>query len=242
MTSSVGLYDYIGERKDSLVQTMLRAYSFYFQPYVNIFDDFYAFLQQAVLFSVDTCRLREEFYRVFFNTFHAAYVASPFSGVEGSLPDTEEFRQCFYDYFFELNKEDISIYFRAFTRSFNRTMYYLRAISTAESVLKSVMNQTLTKQCKDSIMKMTHCARCSGYPPANICKSLCVNTMRGCLVHLTDLSQPFQEFVHALVRMKEYLESVHNIWNNLTLLDVDFLEIVRSTVYSAATIRDGVSV
>ena len=53
--------------------------------------------------------------------------------------------------------------FPVITRSYNRTMYYFRALRTADAILESLLTLRLTHSCTTTIMKMSHCAQCAGY-------------------------------------------------------------------------------
>ena len=226
--------------KNNLVSDMLRTFSIYFQPYVTLFDSFYSYLQQTVT-TGNTCQLSTKFHQVFFELFLAAYVSNPSTGGSRNLPNTEAFRSCFYDYFLELKGDMIANYYRGFTRSYNRTMYYLRAVRTADSILASLLEYQLNKPCRDSLMKMSHCASCSGYNDSARCQGMCLNTLRGCLVDLSDLVAPFREFSDAVVAMKESLENQYSLWNQLDLLQSNFFRMVSSTFSQASDIAEGVS-
>ncbi len=185
---------------------MRQAYSIYFEPYIHIFDDFYSYVQQSVR-TGNACELGQKFNRVFFEIYLAAYVASPATGGAASLPNTAAFRECFYNFFLDENHKKLDTYYQAFTRSFNRTMHYLRALRTADSVLLEVLGQRFSPQCKDSLMKMTYCSECARYSSPVPCYDYCMNTMRGCLVNLSDLAGPFHEFADAVVPMKDLLDT-----------------------------------
>ena len=216
---------------------MVAAYGTYFDPYRTVFDDFYAYLQQSVL-TGNVCELGERFQEVFFKLFLAAYLAHPFTE---SLPETESFQQCFYNYFLNEKGVDVNNYYRGFTRSYNLTMQYLRALRTGDVVLEDVLGQTLSRQCKDSLMRVSYCSACAGYESPGPCHGNCLNTMRGCLVDLSDLSEPFQQFSEALLRMKNNIETLYNPWTQFSLLQVDYLDMVQSTFDSVTQITDDVS-
>jgi hypothetical protein len=84
-------------------------------------------------------------------------------------------------------------------------MRYFRALKAMEKVVDGVRSrQSLSEQCQASLMRMTDCAHCAGFPGSTqSCKGLCLNTMRGCLMDLGDLVEPVEEFSQALVGLKD---------------------------------------
>ncbi len=219
-----------------MVSTMLRDFSIHFQPYVNIFNDFYGYLQRTVM-TGNTCEIGQKFNRVFFEVYLAAYLV----GTSSTLPNSEAFRLCFYDYFLDENYDTLNNYYQEFTRSYNRTMHYLRVLRTADSVLVEVLSQSLSPLCKDALMKMTYCSECAGYSSSYPCYGYCMNTMRGCLVDLSDLAGPFDEFAGAVVAMKDLLEGRYDPWVQFNLLLSNFLSMASGTYNRAGLIRSDVS-
>ena len=220
---------------------MLQHFSLYFQPYVTLYDDFYAYLQQTIT-TGNMCDLGTKFNQVFFEVFLAAYISNPATGTAQNLPNTEAFRNCFYNYFLELRGEQVATWYKGFTRSYNRTMYYFRALRTADAVLESLLTQRLTNSCRTAIMKMSHCAQCAGYEMSTThCQGMCLNSLRGCLVDLADLAGPFKEFSDAVVRMKTSLEDVYSPWVQFNILESHFFSMVSTSFSQATDVAQGVS-
>lgn len=236
------MQSYLALNKQGLVSTMLLAYSYLFQPYTHIFDDFFLYLQDAVV-GGDTCELAEQFNRVFFELYLAAYVANPSTDAR-TMPNTPEYRKCFYDYFLSVNRFRVATAYQSFARSFNRTMYYIRALRTADRVIESILRHRATRGCNMALFRMTHCSQCAGFSDSEspICPDYCLNTMRGCLVELASLIQPLKGLTESLLRMKDELETNYSPWNAINLLDYDFLTLATDTGVNIRSIQEGVSV
>ena len=174
--------------------------------------------------------------------FLAAYVVtSQIQGV-GSLPDTEAFRSCFFNYFLELRGEKIYNKLNGFLRAYNLTMRYMRALKMVERVIEGIFELPLTKQCESALMKMTYCSQCAGYNGDLLpCKGLCLNILRGCLVDFADLVEPIREFTTAIVNLKNQLNHPFNPWDQITLLNSYFFITVTETQQSFNDIRESVS-
>jgi len=113
---------YLANRKNKLVQSMLQVLGVYFRPYVTLYDDFYAYLQQTIS-TCNMCQLETRFKQVFFEIFLAAYFSNPTSVSTLNPLNTELFRTCVYNYYLKLKGGEILTWYTGFTRSYNRTMY-----------------------------------------------------------------------------------------------------------------------
>ena len=222
---------------------MLLAFRYFFQPYTHIFDDFYLYLQDAIG-SGDTCELAGQFNQVFFELYLASYVANPNTNAN-SMPNTPEYRQCFYNYFLDIYGLRVATSYQAFASSFNRTMYYIRALRTADRVIESILRHRTTRGCDMALFKMTHCSQCAGFSELEspICPDYCLNTMRGCLIELASLIEPLKTLTESLLRMREELETnnYYNLWNAINLLDYDFLTLATDIGGNIGNIQEGVS-
>ena len=208
------LTTFIEDSKLYLLELLDTAY-FGFFTRRTLFDEFYNYLNQAVT-TTNTCEIGYKFNKLFFEIFLAVLEADP--GVDTTLYRTEdrEFNVCMYNYYLELFGEETHSRFIALTRSFNRTLYYIRALNTAESILELLTELEYTPQCKHALMRSGYCAQCGGVPTSiQPCHELCLNTLRGCLVDYTDLFDPYLKFTEAAVRMKEYLDEFVNPFNHV---------------------------
>ena len=203
---------------------MKAAYGSYFEPYVDIFNDFYNYLSDA-MYTGSTCEIENEFMQVNFDVFLAAFLCGDSGPQFVELLKSPLYRSCFYDNFIDLYSSELGLTynFRHFTYIFNQTMHYLRALYISDHVTESILSHGLTKQCRNAILKMTYCSQCAGYSSPATCSGLCLNTMRGCLVDLSDLVKPFQKFTQAVIWMKEQLEP---IIYQFTLIHVHFLNVI----------------
>ena len=169
-------------------------------------------------------------------------VTSNFLGNTDSLPNTDSFRQCFYNFFLDLRGEKIATELHGFLRAYNLTMRYTRALKMIENVIEGVLDLPLTEQCQGALMKMTYCSQCAGYNGNLLpCQGLCMNTLRGCLVDFADLVEPIQELTNALVELNRVMEHEHNPWDQLTTLNPYFIRTATDTQRDFSTIRQNVS-
>lgn len=158
------------------------------------------------------------------------------------LPDTTEFRQCFFNLFHEDNGDQLNQDMNAMYRSFNQTMYYLRALRRLDHVIEATSDYMLSEDCRTAIMKMTHCAGCAGQP-SSPCDTLCLNVIRGCLVDLSDMFGPFEEFSGALIELHRSIsqaDGLHYLWAQMNFLHTYFFRTVSDTLRDAVSIEEKV--
>ena len=230
---------FFSDSRDSLVETMRAAYSTRFDRYVNIFDDFYDYLRDA-MYTGSICEIGSKFMQVNFEVFLAAFLGGDSGAQSVELLKSAAYRTCFYDNFVNLYSSELSITysFRHFTNILNRTMHYMRALYISDHIIESVLSQGLTTQCRNAILKMTHCSQCAGHSSPASCSGLCLNTMRGCLVDLSDLAEPFRQFTQAVIWMKEQLEP---LIDQFTLIQPHFLNVVKFVEIQGQAIATEVS-
>ena len=137
------------------------------------------------------------------------------------------FRLCFTNLFLELKGDSVYSHLHGFLRAFNLTLRYTRALKMLETVVEGVLDLNLTVQCRNSLMKMTHCSQCAGYSvDLLLCQGLCLNSLRGCLIDLVDLIEPLRNFTDAIVELNRQLDDFYKPWDQITLLSPYFLTIV----------------
>ncbi len=182
--------------------------------------------------------------QVFYELFLATYFSDPnLSRPASELPNTDAFRNCFYQVFIDRKGETVSNHLRGFLRSYNRTMRYMRALKSMDRVIVSTVDLLLGQECQNSIMKMTHCASCAGFV-APTCDGLCLNVVRGCMVDLSDMFESLNNFSDALVRMHSSITSangLHYFFSQMDFLASNFFFLVGDTAASVRSIEETVS-
>lgn len=176
---------------------------------------------------------------MFFDVYLAAYFGHPSTRTADLLPNTDMFIKCFFNMFLEDNKEVLGIHLNAMLRSYNQTMYYLRALKRLDSVIEATVDYVLKDSCQASIMKSTHCANCAGYS-VSPCNGMCLNVMRGCLVDLSDMFGPLERFSEALIKLENSISErngLYYLWAQFNLLHTYFFMMVSDTFSEALTIE-----
>lgn len=231
---------YIEASKVSLIEILQDNFLNYFR-HPTLFDEFYDYLKEAI-WSGNSCQIGYKFNKQFFEIFLAVIEVAPQVETELFPTNDPDFNGCLYSYYLERSSEDIHSRFVALTRSFNRTLYYIRALNTAEDLLNTLVELEYSPQCRQAIMKSTACAQCSGLSASVVpCEELCLNVLRGCLVDYSDLFKPFSEFMRAAIAMKEYLDHNVNPFSHIDSLITVIIDMISVTAREGSTINDGVS-
>ena len=178
--------------------------------------------------------------QMFFDVYLAAYLANPRTPSDIAQNRNPSFRRCFYNYFLESNGGTVAEHIRIFQLAFNNTYRYLRGLKAMERVVGGILQYALSEQCKMSLMRMTHCAQCAGYPnTTKTCSGFCLNTMRGCLLDLAGLVEPLESFSQALIAMKNRV-SRNNPAQAITTIEADVFMMI-STAGASSSITRAVS-
>ena len=93
-------------------------------------------------------------------------------------------------------------------RSLDAARALLSALDLGVRVLNATDHAELNGQCRDALLRATHCASCrsaaistTSSSPHRVCRGLCSNVARGCLAAVADVDQPWNEWVDAMERL-----------------------------------------
>ncbi len=97
-----------------------------------------------------------------------------------------------------------------------------RVLSLALGVGLEVMNITdtaeLSKECSRALVRMHYCSHCRGLTLIRACSGYCLNVMRGCLASLSELHNPWRQYVTVLQDLTHIVTGAHNL--ELALLGI----------------------
>ncbi|XP_073705643.1 glypican-5 isoform X2 [Garra rufa] len=97
-----------------------------------------------------------------------------------------------------------------------------RVLSLALGVGLEVMNITetaeLSRECTRALVRMHYCSHCRGLTLIRACSGYCLNVMRGCLASLSELHNPWRQYVTVLQDLTHIVAGAHNL--ELALLGI----------------------
>ena len=166
-----------------------------YSEFDDAFDQLFNYMENGIA-TLDLCDLEVQYQSMFFEVYMTALrIILNIHGLStDSLTDPNS-RTCFYEYFVEVHGPTISNEYHRVEQRYNIFLRYLQALTTSNQVLKTVLNHALSPECQDSLLRMTHCARCAGVNDYSIlpCKNLCLNVQRGCLVDIFELGVVYKD-------------------------------------------------
>ncbi|XP_029989067.1 glypican-5-like [Sphaeramia orbicularis] len=85
-----------------------------------------------------------------------------------------------------------------------------RLLRLAGEVVNATEKATLSRECGRGLVRMQYCSHCRGMTLIRPCTGLCVNVMRGCLVGVSELGEPWGSLVVLLQRLAATLATSSN--------------------------------
>ena len=205
----------------------------------DMFNKFFNYVKNGVL-NIDLCNLQTEFQEVVFTIYTTAF-AEAMSRKSFNVPSSNNFTQCFYNYFLSTQKTFINNEYKCFKERYNLFLRYLLALKTANEVLEDIISHTLSSDCKDALLKLTHCSLCAGNADTILsCPGYCNNVLRGCLVDLKEFGDVYTEFFGALKTTRQQLSS-YDPFDAFTLFQTNMFNFAVNVIGSADTIKTAVS-
>ncbi|XP_076033763.1 glypican dally-like [Oratosquilla oratoria] len=98
-------------------------------------------------------------------------------------------------------------------RSFVALRTFVQGLATGRDVVRKVLQVNPSVTCVHELMRMNHCATCSGLEGVRACRDYCVDVHAHCLVHYAHLNSFWNDFVEAMVDVGDRLEGPFNIEN-----------------------------
>ena len=74
----------------------------------------------------------------------------------------------------------------------------VKSLDLAHRVITKIRKHQLSGACLTAITRMKYCAWCGGFDVFRPCKSLCLNTLKGCFADLPELHSDFNAFTSSL--------------------------------------------
>ena len=185
------------------------------------------------------CALNEEVHKVMFKVYRATIATA--SNNEILLHQPEAYQRCLYDNFFlTQNSQNIHKFYKIFEKNFARLWYFLRS----RQVLLDVMNELVkyfqfSDSCNTALLHATDCAKCSGYANVQVCKDLCMNLFRGCLVDFKEVGSAYDSLYSALKSLENQMKTIFSPDRAFTNLHSQFLTFI-TPIATASTVIDNI--
>jgi len=96
-------------------------------------------------------------------------------------------------------------------RSFVATRTFAQALLEGKRILTRVLKIAPSDACTTALTRMMGCPACQRLPAIRPCSGLCLNVMKGCLAHHTELTDSWDRYIDSLIAVGERLIGPFNI-------------------------------
>uniref|UniRef100_A0A8D0B3F1 Glypican-5 n=1 Tax=Salvator merianae TaxID=96440 RepID=A0A8D0B3F1_SALMN len=200
----------------SLLETVYRSMSKEaVEPIKELFTDISLYLLGAQT-SVESI-----FSRFFDSLFPLVYSRLINPGITGL---SEEYTECL-----RLTRQDINPFglcskeaVTKLEKSLWASRMFYQALGVGIEVLNATEHATLTKECSRALVKMQYCPHCQGLTLIRPCEGYCLNVMRGCFASVSELDDPWRDYISTLEHLTNEMAGSRDlqlallgIWNSI---------------------------
>nr|XP_023674800.1 glypican-5-like [Paramormyrops kingsleyae] len=93
-----------------------------------------------------------------------------------------------------------------------------RAVAEGAEVLTATEKVLLSRDCERALLRMMYCPHCRGLTLIQPCEGYCLNVLRGCLAHISELDDPWRRYLTVLKVLSGAMAGDHDL--ELALLGV----------------------
>lgn len=97
------------------------------------------------------------------------------------------------------------------TKSFGAARVFLEAMTLGIETINTTDYLQLEHSCSRGVTRLTYCSHCEGHIDLHPCKDLCLNVMRGCLAHISQLDSSWKAFIDGLQQLTANMKGWYDI-------------------------------
>ncbi|XP_076355881.1 glypican-6-like isoform X2 [Tachypleus tridentatus] len=123
-------------------------------------------------------------------------------------------------------------------RSFIAARTFVQALAVGRDVVREIMEVGPSPECSRALMKMSYCPHCKGQPDLKPCANYCLNVMKGCLAHHSELDTDWNTYIETLLLLAARLESSFNIEAVVDPIEIRISEAVMNFQENGKVVSD----
>ncbi|XP_076370289.1 glypican-6-like [Tachypleus tridentatus] len=123
-------------------------------------------------------------------------------------------------------------------RSFIATRTFVQALTVGRDVVSEILKVGPSQECSRALMKMSYCPHCKGFPDLKPCTTYCLNVMKGCLAHHSELNNTWNSYIEALLMLAVRLENSFNIEAVVDPIEIRISEAVMNFQENSQAVSD----
>lgn len=111
-------------------------------------------------------------------------------------------------------------------RAFVAARTFVQGLAIGRDVILAMEKIKPTEACMRGMTRMMYCPYCRGLTRTKPCNNFCLNTMKGCLAHHSELNKAWNDYIEALQKLGVRLEGPFNIVTVMDPINVKLSEAI----------------
>jgi len=121
-------------------------------------------------------------------------------------------------------------------RSFVAARTFVQGLAVGRDIILAVSQVEPTSSCNKAHMKMLYCPYCRGFADIKSCNNYCMNVMKGCLAYHSEINEPWNAYIDALMKLADRLEGPFNIESVVDPIDVKISDAIMNFQENSQTV------
>ncbi|KAL4220516.1 Glypican-6 [Mactra antiquata] len=219
--------------KDDLHEMFVRTYGLLYQQNSEVFSDLFRDLK--LYYKGNNMNLVN-----ILNNFFKSLLQRMFQLLNGQYQFEQEYLNCVTKHMDELKPfgdvpQKLKLQVK---RAFIAARTFVQGLAIGRDVILSMERIKPTEACTLGMTRMMSCPLCRGLTRTKPCNNYCLNTMKGCLAHHSELNMVWNEYIEALKMVAQRLEGPFNIETVVDPIDVKISEAIMNFQEDAGEVTE----
>ncbi|XP_031218796.1 glypican-5 isoform X2 [Mastomys coucha] len=88
---------------------------------------------------------------------------------------------------------------------------FLQALNLGIEVINTTDHIHFSKECSRALLKMQYCPHCQSLMLSKPCMGYCLNVIRGCLAHMTELNPHWHAYIRSLEELSDAMHGTYDV-------------------------------
>ncbi|XP_075805690.1 glypican-5 isoform X4 [Microtus pennsylvanicus] len=96
-------------------------------------------------------------------------------------------------------------------RSLLPSRTFLQALNLGIEVINTTDHMHFSKECSRALLRMQYCPHCQSLMLSKPCMGYCLNVVRGCLAHMTELNPHWHAYIRSLEELSNAMHGTYDV-------------------------------
>lgn len=96
-------------------------------------------------------------------------------------------------------------------RSLLPSRTFLQALNLGIEVINTTDHMHFSKECSRALLRMQYCPHCQSLMLSKPCMGYCLNVVRGCLAHMTELNPHWHAYIRSLEELSDAMHGTYDV-------------------------------